>query len=239
MGTGKHTNYGLLDGINSDPTLDACTLLNSYVDDDENVSQFFQTRIQSSYHDVTSFKDLFNRSSNPLILSLNIQSLNSKYESLKSLVSDLLNALVPLDLIIIQETWEVKYPSLFTLPGFQQIITRTRDGKRGGGVGICIRNGLNFVVRGDLEDYKLNTFENIVLEILYPNKSMILSNIYRSPTPPPNLTVSDHTELFLNTLDSHLARLSNLTKTYMFLLILILIFYAYMTILSALTISTH
>jgi hypothetical protein len=67
-------------------------------------------------------------------------------------------------------------------------------------------------VRGDLEDYKLNTFENIVLEILYPNKSMIVSNIYRSPTPPPNLTVSDHTELFLNTLDSHLARLSELNK---------------------------
>jgi hypothetical protein len=59
----------------------------------KNVSQFFQTHIQSSYHDVTSFKDLFNRSSNPLILRLNIQSLNSKYESLKSLVSDLLNAL--------------------------------------------------------------------------------------------------------------------------------------------------
>ena len=91
VGAGKHTNYGLLDDINSDLTLDACTLLNSYVDDDENVSQFFQTRIQSSYHDVTSFKDQFNRSSNPLILSLNIQSLNSKYESLKSLVSDLLN----------------------------------------------------------------------------------------------------------------------------------------------------
>jgi hypothetical protein len=76
---------------------------------------------------------VFNRSGNPLILSLNIQSLNSKYESLKTMVSDLIDAHVPLDLIIIQETWEVKYPSLVSLPGFQQIVTRTREGRRGGG----------------------------------------------------------------------------------------------------------
>ncbi len=79
-------------------------------------------------------------------------------------------------------------------------------------MGVYVRDGLSFKVRGDLEDYLLNTFENIVLEILYPNKSLIVSNIYRSPTPPRNLTVSEHTDQFLNTLDSHLARLSELIK---------------------------
>ncbi len=123
----------MLGDINSDLTLDANSLLNRYVHDDENIRQFFQTHVESSYHDVISFKNVFSRSGNPLILSLNIQSLNSKYESLKSLISDLLDAHVPLDLIIIQETWEVKYPALVTLPGFQQIVTRTREGRRGGG----------------------------------------------------------------------------------------------------------
>jgi hypothetical protein len=130
----------LLGDINSDLTLDANSLLNSYVYDDENVRQFFQTHVESSYHDVISFKNVFSRSGNPLILSLNIRSLNSKYESLKSLVSDLIDAHVPLDLIIIQETWEVKYPSLVSLPGFQQIVMRTRGGRRGGGGGcVCER----------------------------------------------------------------------------------------------------
>jgi hypothetical protein len=88
---------------------------------------------------------------------------------------------------------------------------------RGGGVGIFVRTGLNFKERADLEDYSLKTFENIALEIQYPNKSILISNIYRSPTPPPNTPISDHLDNFLNTLDTHLARLSDQNKhTYIF-----------------------
>jgi exonuclease III len=119
---------------------------------------------------------------------------------------------VPIDLILLQETWDIKYPQLLDIPGFQNIVYRTRVGMRGGGVGIYIRNGLNFKERTDLENYKLKTFENIVLEVQYPNKSILVSNIYRSPNPPPNISVSDHIDLFLDTLDTHLARLSDLDK---------------------------
>jgi hypothetical protein len=52
----------------------------------------------------------------------------------------------------------------------------------------------------------------MVLEVQYPNKSILVSNIYRSPNPPPNISVSDHIDLFLDTLDTHLARLSDLDK---------------------------
>jgi hypothetical protein len=118
---------------------------------------------------------------------------------------------------MLQETWEVRFPSSLSLPGFQPLVCRTRDGMRGGGVGIFVRTGLNFKERADLEDYSLKTFENIALEIQYPNKSIIISNIYRSPTPPPNTPISDHLDNFLNTLDTHLARLSDQNKhTYIF-----------------------
>jgi hypothetical protein len=83
---------------------------------------------------------------------------------------------------------------------------------RGGGVGVYVRNGLSFKERTDLENYKLKTFENIVLEILYPNTTMIISNIYRSPNPPPNISVAEHMDIFLDTLDTHLSRISNLDK---------------------------
>jgi hypothetical protein len=55
---------------------------------------------------------------------------------------------------------------------------------RGGGEGIYVRNGLNFKEMRELDDYKLKTFQNIVLEVQYPGKAVLISNVYRSPTPP-------------------------------------------------------
>jgi len=85
---------------------------------------------------------------------------------LKIYVQRLLEADLPIDAILLQETWEVKYPSSFALPGFQNITYRTRTGMRGGGVGIYVRNGLSFKENKSLDNHKQSTFENIVLEIL-------------------------------------------------------------------------
>jgi chromosome segregation ATPase len=52
--------------------------------------------------------------SNPLIISLDIQSLSSKFSHLKILIDRLPNA----NLLILQETWGLKYPSQLNLPGF-------------------------------------------------------------------------------------------------------------------------
>jgi hypothetical protein len=152
-----HTNGTLLDDPKKDSTCDASDLLTSYLSDNENVSQFFQTNISSSYHDCKTFIDAFKNTSDPIILSLNIQSLNSKYGALKLFTKRLQDFDIPIDLILLQETWEIKFPEQFSLPGFQNIVFRTREGGRGGGVGIYVRNGLNFKIRTDLESYKLKT----------------------------------------------------------------------------------
>ena len=47
---------------------------------------------------------------------------------------------------------------------------------------------------------------------------MLLSNIYRSPTPTVNSTQAEHAENFINHLDIHLSNLSNFNSdTYVFL----------------------
>ncbi len=139
-----HTNNVLLDGLNSDPQLDACQILNSYIHDDENISHFFQTRLDSSYFDLNSFSNSYKNSSEPIALSLNVQSLNSKYNGLKDLVAGLQRSNIPIDIIILQETWEIKFPDLLSIPGYQSVVYRTREGMRGGGVGIYVKNGLSF-----------------------------------------------------------------------------------------------
>jgi hypothetical protein len=55
---------------------------------------------------------------------------------------------------------------------------------RGGGVGFFVREGLNFKERNNLDFHIEKTFENLVLEVSFPNKTVIIGNIYPSPTPP-------------------------------------------------------
>ncbi len=120
-GTATHTDI-LLDALNSNPSLDASDLLNSLITDDENISQFFQTHIDSSYTDTNLFIETFRNNSEPILLSLIIQSLNSKYDQLKILISRFTDANLPIDLIILQETLGLKFPALLTILGFQNIV---------------------------------------------------------------------------------------------------------------------
>jgi hypothetical protein len=122
-----------LKDLNNDITLDAGDKLNSYIKDDENVSHFFQTDIGSLYFDIDTFSKSFKNSKNPIFLSLNIQSLNSKYEKLKVVMQTLQEANLPIDVLLLQETWEVKHSNMLTIPGFQSILYRTREHGRGGG----------------------------------------------------------------------------------------------------------
>jgi hypothetical protein len=89
---------------------------------------------------------------------------------------------------------------------------------RGGGVGIYIKKGLTFKIRNDLELFRTKTFENISIELSYPNKNIIISNIYHSPNPPQNCSLSNHTSDFLEILDSHLNEISDACRdAYIFL----------------------
>jgi hypothetical protein len=128
-----HTTRVSLGDLNNDVSLDISDSLNAYISDDENVSQFFQTYIKSNFTDLETFIKTFKNATEPLILSLNIQSLNSKYEKLKLFMQTLLSESVPIDIIILQETWDIKHPAQLSLPGFQNIIFRTREKGRGGG----------------------------------------------------------------------------------------------------------
>ncbi len=89
------------------------------------------------------------------------------------------------------------YPELVHIPGFQPIVFSGRTGMRGGGVGFYIRDGLNFEKLGNLSPFHEKTFECLTIELQYPNKKIIVSNIYRSPNPPPStLLLSTWTNSF-------------------------------------------
>jgi hypothetical protein len=112
-------------------------LLTSLIIDDDNINQFFSTELNSNYHDIHSFCAKFAKSKNPIFISLNIQSLPSKYSELKFFMDDLISKNVEIDLIILQETCAINFPDLLELPGFQRVIYRNRPDMRGGGWLLC------------------------------------------------------------------------------------------------------
>ena len=53
-----------------------------------------------------------------VFISLNKQSLNSKYNELKLLIAELTKSNIYLDLIVLQETWNVVFAEFLELSGY-------------------------------------------------------------------------------------------------------------------------
>jgi hypothetical protein len=87
---------------------------------------------QSKFYDVEVFIETFKNTKLPIFINLNIQSLNAKYNKLNDLVNRLLQNKVPIQIIALQETWNIKYVNSVELPGFQKLIFKNRSIGRGG-----------------------------------------------------------------------------------------------------------
>ena len=86
------------------------------------------------------------------------------------------------DVIGITETWE--QPNSFgqykCLPGYI-FISNGRMRKKGGGVGLYIKDSLNFHVCNDLTLMNEQIFESIFINIQFMKKEITCGTIYRSP----------------------------------------------------------
>ena len=166
-------NDVLLDTLNNKPEYN----LNSYPHFIKNVTDPDLTSIitnNSLFYDTTCLINIFANCKQPLYLSLNIQSLQSKFNNFNSFINQLLVNKVNIDAIALQETWNLNNSVLLLINGFQPIISNTRKGMRGGGVGFYIRNGINFKIL-DMPSASINkSFESITIELTYPNNKKIL-----------------------------------------------------------------
>ncbi len=95
-------------------------------------------QIGSKYFDRNSFTCKFAKTKKPIYLSINIQSMMSKHESLKSFAVNLLPKQVPVDIIAIQEIWAINDSKIVHIPGFQPLTYSSRAGMREGGFGFYI-----------------------------------------------------------------------------------------------------
>jgi exonuclease III len=158
---------------------------------------------------VDSFIDKFTNVKAPIVLSINIQSLNAKYDNLKYLLGRLLSKNIHVDIIALQEVWNIKHCNLLKIPGFN-LCFKNRSTGRGGGVGFYIRDDLDFeIVEPPFSYYVDKIFESLTLCIkdnsCNKTRQYIISSVYRSPSPinnvPPTVQMDnfiENMELLLN-----------------------------------------
>jgi hypothetical protein len=88
-----------------------------------------------------------------------------KHEQLVQYILDLESLNKNVDVIAVQEIWEIRFPELVNIPGFKPLVFKKRRNMRGGGVCFYIRNNLNAVV---LEEF--SPFVNNLNQLQYSSR---------------------------------------------------------------------
>ncbi len=141
------------------------------------------------------------------VLSLNIQSINAKFNEFNDLINVMTsNGCCP-DIICLQELWQFPNDRIFELTNYQPLQHRCRsDGVQGGGVGIFVRKGLDFIIEPILSVFHDRVFETLFVEISLNGKKIIIGSIYRPNSGHPNLNSSEQfdfsMDLLANLLDN-------------------------------------
>jgi exonuclease III len=134
-----------------------------------------------------------------MYISLNIQSLQSKFKQLCNEILELEEKNVCIDVIALQEVWDARYPELFLIPGYKPLICKTRHGMRGGGVGFFVKEYLNMQILEEKSLFENKIMESLTIKISYPdNRKVILSSVYRSNGIIHNVTPFQQMDRFLD-----------------------------------------
>lgn len=112
---------------------------NSLNDNPNEENPYLNVQINSKFHDINSLLSIPNICNSPIYLSLNAQSLNSKFENLNLFITELLTKNINVEIIAIQETWNIELPELVSIRGYHPFIFKMPEGMRGGGVGSYIK----------------------------------------------------------------------------------------------------
>lgn len=122
-------------------------------------------------------------------MHINIQGLSSKFESLKMLLSTLLDAKVIIDCIMLCETFiNDLNAQLYNTAGYNFTYNNRQNMMRGG-VALYIRNNIQYKIREDLGIFIEGEFESVFVETMGNTPSTIIGEIYRVPNTNPTVSI--------------------------------------------------
>ena len=113
-----------------------------------------------------------------VVLQLNIRGIKSKYNDLIELISRINFP----DIIILCETWLKQNDSLPEINGYT-FVGQCRINRKGGGVGLLIRDNLKFRTLPELK-LDIESSESIFIEIKGNQHNIVVGSVYRPPNTP-------------------------------------------------------
>ena len=137
----------------------------------------------SSYIDVNELIPILKKNENKFtLLSLNIQSLNAKFDQLKILIYGLNECGCNVDAICIQETWlsDTHDNAVFSLDGYN-FISQPKSSSKHGGVAIYLSNIYNHNILPLYNESEI--WDGQFIEVTTPptHSNIVIGNIYRPP----------------------------------------------------------
>ena len=174
-----------------------------------NDSPYHDIEIDSKYYDIEDFIRIKNEQSNISLLSLNIQSLSSKFNQFKDFHNELCSNKSNFDFMCLQEVYSIMDADFYHLENYHKIQSKTRTIHKGGGVAFYISKSYKFEILDELSIFQEKIFESLFVKIsLNSNTNIIIGNIYRSPSQPIGLTPTEQLDNFIEILSNILDRLN-------------------------------
>ena len=127
----SNPNFDFINSFTVNPDSD---LPPNHPNSDFTSNPYTESTFSTTYIDPSDYSKTYNSNSNLKLMTLNIQSLQSKYSELRDLILTFNNGDCLPDVLALQEIWQVDDADHFPLPGYQPLIFKTRStGGRGGG----------------------------------------------------------------------------------------------------------
>ena len=138
---------------------------------------------------------------------LNCRGLSANWESFYNLICDLHTPSFSYDVIGISEIYKCNGDTRLSLDGYHKLISRCRwEGTRDG-VGLFIKDTLNYTIREDISVFIPNVCETLFIEIINNGRNVIVGVLYR-----PNSEPLADIDIFSNNLEEIMDIIHNENK---------------------------
>lgn len=188
-------------------SLDRFNFLSSINSNEENCP-YESININCKYYDENTLISTLKQSISSSLLSLNIQSLPSKFSEFSEFINSLQTHNVFFEIIALQEIFQIHDPLVYSINNYHEFVFKQRKDSTGGGVGFYIHSSVKFKILEELSLFHEKILETLFIEVeLSPNNKFIIGNFYR----PPSRNVQD-LELSLDKIQEILIKTSSINK---------------------------
>lgn len=170
-----------IDKLLSEERFDFLSVLEEFEDD---YSPYDSINIDCKYYNEDEIINSLGGVNLNTLLSLNVQSLPSKFYEFCDFIHLLERSNIYFNVIAIQEVFQIPDPSLFNIRNYHEPVFKLRSSaKKGGGVGFYVHHSTRFKIIEELSIFEEQILETLFIEIeLSENNKFIVGNFYRPPS---------------------------------------------------------